>query len=123
MPLDMNISTAVFTRLAMLLQYKEGISRQWVEKLVENTGFNRLFHNRLASTLTPGTNPTPQTDGANISGGIVQVWETRTAGVPTASKVDDSIDWRDRPLAFLGNVTSDNVTQKHWSGNSMDFDT
>lgn len=122
MPNDLNIGTSTFTRLAMLLQYKEGISEQWIEKLVENTGFNRWFPSRLADQLTPGSSPAPSVDGEDVGGGAIQVWESKTTGSPSASLVDSSLDWRNRFLVFVGFLTTDSTQQTHWGGNSMEED-
>lgn len=40
---DLNILTASFTKLKMLIPYKGGFSKQFMRKLANNTGFN--YHN------------------------------------------------------------------------------
>ncbi len=117
MATDLDIFASVFTKTAILLQYKEGISKQWIEKVVENTGFNAWFRGRIADQLTKGSNPTPSTVGANVGGGSCLIWAEFTDA--TIQTIDQSMDWQDRWLTFIGFCSTDTVLNLSWGGSGM----
>lgn len=107
-PYDIDPKNASFTKDEMKLRKKGGWSKQYSAAIAGNTGFNRWWHNRLADQFTPGSNPAPLEDGANVSGGFIFAWDEFNNSVQT---VDTSIDWRDRPVFFRGQIyreTGDN---------------
>ena len=99
---DLAPKTSVFTYQGMKLLYKEGITEQWIEKLVENTGSNRYFRNRISDQLTSGSSPTPPVDD---EGSSVMIWHTFTDN--TVQTLDASTDWRDRWIEVTGKLTQD----------------
>ena len=106
-PFDIDPKNESWTQDEMKLRKKGGWSKQFSAALSGDIGFNRWWHNRYQSEYTVGSNPTPSNAGPEVSGGIVRVWQKFTSS--TLVLVDDSIDWRDRFLLFIGAVFEDNA--------------
>jgi hypothetical protein len=104
-PYDIDPKNENWTQDEMKLRYRGAWSTDYSAALAANTGFNRWFHSRLASEFAIGSNPDPLTDGPNVSSGVIQIHQGFDSTTPDL--VDDSIDWRDRRLMYVGYVAMD----------------
>jgi len=117
MPNDLDPRTAVFTYQNMKLLYKEGITEQWISKLVENEGWNRFQIGRLLNQVPIGTSPAPVL-GEEF--GLVRSFGKTITTDGTPYSMDTSVDWRDRHIFAAGIVTEDSTSYQDGTSTMKD---
>jgi len=118
---DIDPKNESFSLTGMKLPYKGPASKQWVAKAMANAGFNLAnLATRLSNTLVSGSDPVPP--ALEVFGSSIFIHQHWAVGDPAYKKIDDSIDWRDRYILFLGGFEYDTPDSRRWGGNAMYLD-